>query len=140
MKNFVILAGHLGIDPEIKELDRGNVMATFTLATNEVWNDSQGQRQERVEWHRIVVFGKQAEACGANLSKGSKVLIEGSIRTRSWEDDQGGTKYQTQVHANSVTFLASAPKAAERKPYNQRQDDRPGRSYGRQSKPAKAWG
>ncbi len=77
--NKVILIGRLGKDPEIRYTPSGQPVANFTLATNEVWNDKQGQRQERTEWHRIVVWGKQAEHCGQYLAKGRQVYIEGRL-------------------------------------------------------------
>jgi len=84
--NKVILIGNLGRDPEVRYTQNGTAVANFTLATNEVWNDKSGARQEKTEWHRIVVWGKQAEIAREHLSKGKQVYIEGSIQTRQWDD------------------------------------------------------
>jgi single-strand DNA-binding protein len=80
-------------------------VARFPLATSEVWNDAEGQRQERTEWHNVVVWGKQAETCGQYLAKGRQVFIEGSIRTRQYDDKEGNRKYMTEVIAQRVQFL-----------------------------------
>lgn len=105
--NKVILIGRLGQDPELKEVNN-NTVAKFSVATSEKWTDKQGQKQERTEWHRIVVWGKSAENCGKYLSKGRQVYIEGRLQTRSWEDDKGQKKYSTEIIANNVTFIGSA--------------------------------
>ena len=104
--NKVILVGNLGTDPELRETS-GDSVCNFSLATNEAWTDKQGQKQERTEWHRIVVWGKQAENCAKYLEKGRQVLIEGSLQTRSWEDKDGATKYTTEIKARDVKFLSS---------------------------------
>jgi len=103
--NKVILLGNLGRDPELRYIDNGQAVAKFPMATLEVWFDTEGKRQERTEWHNIVAWGKRAEACGKYLTKGSKVLIEGSIHSRSYDDKQGVKKYITEITARSVTFL-----------------------------------
>jgi single-strand DNA-binding protein len=136
--NRIILAGNLGSDPEHLE-GRGGAFLSFTLATNEAWTDQQGARQERTEWHRVLVFGKLATACAEGLIKGSKVLLEGKIHYNSWEDNEGVTRYQTQVIASSVTFLSAAPQKSERQPFKQQHEGRPGRSYGRQTSKARGW-
>ncbi len=105
--NKVILIGNLGADPEKRYTGTGQAVCNLRLATNERWTDKQGQKQERTEWHRVVVYGPQAENCEKYLSKGRPVYIEGSIRTRSWEDQQGQTKYMTEVIAQRVQFLGS---------------------------------
>ena len=81
------------------------------MATNETWNDRNGQKQERTEWHRIVVWGKMAELCGQYLAKGRQVFLEGRLQTRSWEDAQGQKRYTTEVVANNVQFLGTRPNA-----------------------------
>src|SRR6202453_602828 len=103
--NKVILIGRLGTDPEVRYTSNGGAVANFSLATNESWTDKSGQKQERTEWHRIVVWGKLAELCGQYLSKGRQAFVEGRLQTRSWEDQQGQKRYTTEVVANTVQFL-----------------------------------
>lgn len=105
--NKVILVGRLGSDPEVKAVGSGQQVARFNLATSENWVDKTGQKQERTEWHRIVLWGKLAELAGKYLSKGRQVYIEGKMQTRSWEDQQGQKKYTTEVVANTLQFLGS---------------------------------
>ncbi|WDP91127.1 MAG: single-stranded DNA-binding protein [Desulfobacter sp.] len=103
--NKVMLIGNLGRDPEIRYLQSGNAVVNFSIATSEQWTDKNtGERQEKTEWHRIVVFGKQAEICGKYLSKGSSIYIEGRLQTRSWEKD-GQTHYTTEIVASNFQFL-----------------------------------
>ena len=103
--NKVILIGNLGKDPEVRFTAGGKAVARFSVATSEVWNDAEGSRQERTEWHNIVVWGKQAESCGQYLQKGRQVYIEGSIRNRQYDDKDGNKKYITEVNAQRVQFL-----------------------------------
>ena len=103
--NKVILVGNLGKDPELRYTQTGSAVANFSLATSEQWNDRDGKRQERTEWHNIVVWGKQAEHCGQYLSKGRQVFIEGSIRTRSYDDKSGNKRYITEIVAQRIQFL-----------------------------------
>ncbi len=103
--NKVILVGNLGRDPEVRYTQSGTAVANFTLATNEVWNDKAGAKQERTEWHRIVVWGKQAEVAREYLSKGRQVYIEGSLQTRQWDDKEGNKRSTTEIKANRVIFL-----------------------------------
>lgn len=110
--NKVILIGNLGADPEKRYTGTGQPVCNLRIATNERWTDKQGQKQERTEWHRVVVYGPQAENCAKYLSKGRPVYIEGSIRSRSWEDQQGQTKYITEVIAQRVQFLGGMPGGA----------------------------
>src|SRR3954468_3130567 len=100
--NKVILVGNLGKDPEVRYTPGGQAVANFTIATNENWTDKQGQKQERTEWHRIVVWGKAAELCGEYLSKGRQVYIEGRLQTREWTNKEGQKQYTTEVVANPV--------------------------------------
>ena len=100
--NKVILIGNLGKDPEVRYTPGGQAVANFTIATNENWTDKQGQKQERTEWHRIVVWGKAAENCGEYLSKGRQVYIEGRLQTREWTNKEGAKQYTTEVVANPV--------------------------------------
>lgn len=95
--NRVTLLGNLGQDPEIRYNQSGGAIANLSLATSEEWTDKQGQKQEKTEWHRVVVFGKLAEICGEYLRKGSKVYFEGKLQTRKWQDQSGQDKYTTEV-------------------------------------------
>ena len=105
--NKVILIGRLGRDPEIRYTPDGRAIANFSIATSEEWRDKDsGEKKERTEWHRIVVFGKMGEICGQYLSKGRQVYLEGRLQTRSWEKD-GVTRYTTEIVANDVQFLGS---------------------------------
>ena len=103
--NKVILVGRLGTDPEVRYTNNGKAVAKLSLATSENWSDKEGQRQERTEWHRIVVWGKLGELCGEYLKKGRQVFIEGRLQTRSWEDKEGQKKYTTEIVAQNVQFL-----------------------------------
>ncbi len=95
--NKVMLIGNLGKDPEVKSTQNGEKIANLTLATSEKWKDRDGGTQEKTEWHRVVIFGKQAEIAEKYLSKGRKVLIEGQLRTRKWTDNNNQEKYTTEV-------------------------------------------
>jgi single-strand DNA-binding protein len=106
--NKVIIVGRLGADPEVKAVGQGSTVTRLNVATSENWMGKDGQKQERTEWHRIVVWGKLAEICGKHLSKGRQVYIEGRLQTRSWEDPQGQKKYATEIVANAVQFLGGA--------------------------------
>lgn len=105
--NKVILIGNLGADPEKRVTSTGQVVTNFNIATTERWNDKSGQKQERTEWHRIVVWGQQAENCAQYLSKGRPVYVEGNLRTRQWDDKDGIKRYTTEVVAQRVQFLGS---------------------------------
>lgn len=104
--NKAILVGNLGSDPEIRYTQSGKPVVNFTIATSENWTDQQGQKQEKTEWHKIVVFGRQAENCKQYLSKGRKVYIEGKIQTEQWTDQQGQKRYTTKINAREVQFLS----------------------------------
>lgn len=105
--NKVILVGRLGQNPEVRYTPSGAAVANFNIATNESWMDKSGQKQERTEWHRIVVWGKTAENCNQYLTKGKQVYVEGRLQTRQWQDKDGQTKYTTEVQAQTVQFLDS---------------------------------
>lgn len=105
--NKVILVGNLGANPEMRFTQGGQTVANLRLATTERWTDKNGQRQEQTEWHRVVVWGKQAEMCGKYLTKGRQVYVEGRIRTRQWQDQQGQKRFTTEVVAQTVQFLDS---------------------------------
>ena len=103
--NKAILVGNLGRDPEMRHTPNGQAVVNFTLATSESWTDKSGEKQERTEWHRIVVWGRTAEMCNQYLSKGRTVYVEGRIQTREWEDKEGNKRYTTEINANNVNFI-----------------------------------
>lgn len=105
--NKVIIVGRLGNDPEMKAITSGQNVTRFNVATSENWTDKSGQRQERTEWHRVVVWGKLGENCARHLSKGRQVFVEGRLQSRSWDDPQGNKRYTTEVIAQNVQFLGS---------------------------------
>lgn len=109
--NKVILVGRLGQNPEVRYTPSGAAVANFSLATNESWTDKSGQKQERTEWHKIVVWGKLAELCSQYLSKGRQAYVEGRLQTRQWQDKDGVTKYTTEVQAQTVQFLGGGASA-----------------------------
>ena len=104
--NKVILIGNLGADPELKYTPSNRPVCNLSLATNEVFKDKTGQRQERTEWHRVTVWGEQAEHCSKYLGKGRSVYVEGRLQTRSWDDKEGKKRYSTDVVADRVVFLS----------------------------------
>lgn len=106
--NKVILIGNIGQDPECKYMPSGNAVANVSIATSESWKDKQtGQAQERTEWHRVVFFNRLAEVVGEYLKKGSKVYVEGSLRTRKWQDKEGRDQYTTEIVASEMQMLDS---------------------------------
>ena len=105
MLNKVMLIGRLGQDPELRYGANGVPVCKFSIATDETYTDREGQRQEKTEWHRIVTFQKQAETCANYLHKGSLVYVEGSLTTNKWTDQQGQTRYTTEVRATRIQFL-----------------------------------
>ena len=106
MVNKVILIGRLGKDPELRSTAGGQTVARFSLATDEKFTDRNGEKQERTEWHNIVVWGKLAEICGQYLRKGKLVYIDGSIRSDSWDDKETGQKkYRTEIIAQNMKML-----------------------------------
>lgn len=106
--NKVIIIGNLGNDPEQKSLPSGDPVTNITVATSESWKDKQtGQQQERTEWHRVVFFKRLAEVAGQYLKKGSKVYIEGALRTRKWQDKSGQDRYTTEIVASNMQMLDS---------------------------------
>lgn len=102
--NRAIIMGRLGADPESRKV-KGGIVATMSIATSEKHTGRDRNQHETTEWHRVVVFGKFAEACMKYLGKGSQVLVEGKIQTRSWEDDRGVKKYVTEINASRVIFI-----------------------------------
>lgn len=106
--NRVILIGNLGADPEVRYMPSGNAVTNINLATSETWKDKQtGQPQERTEWHRVVFFNRLAEIAGEYLRKGAKVYIEGALRTRKWQAQDGSDRYTTEIVASEMQMLDS---------------------------------
>ena len=106
--NKVILVGNLGRDAELRYTPGGAAVATLNLATTEVWNDkASGQKQEKTEWHRITLWGKQAESLSEYLTKGKQIYVEGRLQTRKWQDKDGNDKYTTEIRADRITLLGS---------------------------------
>jgi single-strand DNA-binding protein len=106
--NKVILIGNLGADPETRAMPSGTTVANLRVATSESWRDKQtGEQQERTEWHRVAFFGRLAEVAGEYLRKGSQVYIEGSLRTRKWQDKQGNERYSTEIIGNDLQMLGA---------------------------------
>lgn len=106
--NKVILIGNLGADPEVRYMPSGDAMATLRIATSETWKDKQtGQTQERTEWHRVVLFGRLAEIAGEYLKKGRQVYIEGALRTRKWQGQDGQDRYTTEIVAREMQLIGS---------------------------------
>lgn len=124
--NKVILIGNLGADPEVRYLPSGDAVANLSIATTDKFKDRGGEMQEVTEWHRVSFFGKTAEICGQYLKKGSQVYVEGSIRTRKWQDKEGNDRYTTEIRGDRMQMLGgrgasggmadmdSAPRAASR--------------------------
>ena len=110
--NKVILVGSLGADPQSKSFPNGGSICNFSIATSEVWTDKNtGERKEQTEWHRIAIKNRLGEIAQQYLKKGAKVYIEGKLRTRSWTDKNGIERYTTEVHAETMQMLDSAPQA-----------------------------
>jgi len=114
--NKAFVMGNLGADPELATTQSGQSVTNFRIASNEQWTDKQGERQERTEWHRIVVWGRQAENCKEYLSKGSTVFVEGRIQTRTWEDRDGNKRYTTEIVAQNVQFVGGGGGGGGRRP------------------------
>ena len=102
--NLVVLEGHLGNDPELRTTTAGTAVANFSLATNSFYRDKDGNSQKKVEWHKIVVWGKMAENVARNLTKGRSVSLQGHLQTRKWEDKDKNTRYTTEIVAERVNF------------------------------------
>jgi single-strand DNA-binding protein len=115
--NKVILIGNLGADPETRAMPSGTTVANLRVATSESWRDKQtGEQQERTEWHRVALFGRLAVIAGEYLRKGSQVYIEGSLRTRKWQDKQGNERYSTEIVGNELQMLGGRSGAAAGSP------------------------
>lgn len=110
--NKVIIVGHLGNDPEIRTMPNGDAVANISVATSESWNDrNTGERREVTEWHRIVFYRRQAEICGEYLRKGSQVYVEGRLRTRKWQDQNGQDRYTTEIQGDVMQMLGARNQA-----------------------------
>ncbi|MFO8033089.1 MAG: single-stranded DNA-binding protein [Desulfohalobiaceae bacterium] len=127
--NKVLLVGRLGRDPDLRYTQNGTPVANFPLATDEGYTDREGVKQEKTEWHRIVVWNKQAESVSNYMSKGRLVLVEGSLQTRKWQDQQGQDRYTTEIKAQRVVFMdgqgqgqARSEQAGQGKPQQQDPD------------------
>jgi len=117
--NKVMLMGHLGGEPEVRQFEDGNLMAFVSLATNEYWKNQDGEQQSRTEWHNLVFTRRLAEIAKDYLTKGSPIFIEGRLRTRKWEDENGVTHYNTQIHVDHLQMLGKkedTPNKEEAKP------------------------
>ncbi len=123
--NIAIVAGNLGRDPEVRFTQSGRAVANLSVATSEVWTDQEGNRQERTEWHRVVVFGKSAESCGQYLAKGRQVCVQGRIQTRKWTDQNGQDRYTTEIVAQRVDFLGGGGARASQEAQDQGFGDAP---------------
>ena len=129
MLNKVMIIGRLGADPEIRNTQSGIPVVSLRIATDESYTDRNGNRTERTEWHRVVVFQRQAETCGQYLHKGSLVYVEGKITTRKWQDQNGQDRYSTEIRADRVIFL-DRKNADVLNEQGGRQSAAPGNEYG----------
>ena len=122
--NKAIILGNLGKDPELKFLPNGDAVCNFSIATTDNWKDKDGQKQEKTEWHNVVLYRKLAEIAGEYLQKGSSVYIEGALQTRKWTNKEGQDKYTTEIVGNSMQMIGSKPNNTERaKPAVEGADD-----------------
>src|SRR5579863_3391607 len=112
--NKVQLIGHLGADPEVKHLDKGSIVAKLRLATNRSYKDRDGNQKDETDWHSVVFWNKPAEFCEKYLRKGSYIYVEGSLRTRSWQDKDNNTKYITEVTGDNFIILDKRGDSSER--------------------------
>ena len=111
--NKVIVLGNLGKDPDLRHLPNGDAVCNFSLATTESWKDKEGNKQDKTEWHNIVIFRKLAEIAGEYLKKGRPVYIEGRLQTRKWQDKEGKDRYTTEIVADQMQMLGSREEAKE---------------------------
>lgn len=122
--NKAMIIGNLTRDPEIKSLPSGIRVASFSVATNRVWKDKNGAKQENVDYHNVVVFGKQAEIVGQYMKKGSSILVEGRMQTRSWDDSNGVKKYRTEIIADRIQFGPRTGGGVSSSPVPAQEDDK----------------
>ncbi len=112
--NLVILIGNLGADPEVRSMPDGNTVCNFRMATTDTWKDkATGEKKEATEWHRVVLYRKLGEIAGRDLKKGSSVYIEGRLRTRKWQDQNGQERYSTEIEASEMKMLGSRPAGSQ---------------------------
>lgn len=137
--NKVILIGNCGQDPEVRFMPNGKAVVNFTVATSDNRTDQQGQKQERTEWHRVVIYGKLAEIAGQYLHKGSKVYLEGKLQTREWQDQQGQKRYMTEIICHEMQMLDSrqneaqpqtTPQPTKQNPASHRTTNQPPQQHG----------
>ena len=122
--NKAVILGNVGNDPELRYMSNGKAVANFTVATSEQWKDQQGQKQERVEWHRMVAYDKLAEIIGQYVKKGSKLYLEGKLQTREWTDQQGQKKYTTEIIVSEMQMLDGKPQQGSQQPQGHQQPQR----------------
>lgn len=139
--NKVTIIGNLGNDPEVRYMPQGGAVANFTVATSESWTDKNtNEKREETEWHKIVVYGRLAEIVGEYLRKGSKVYLEGKLKTRKWQDKDGADKYTTEIICNEMQMLdgvsGQQQKPAQQQGYQQPQQQRPQQQRQQQRQPA----
>ena len=131
--NKVILVGNLGKDPEVRYMPSGSAAANLTLATSESWKDKEtGEQKEKTEWHNVSMFGRLAEIAGEYLKKGSQIYVEGSLRTRKWQDKEGNDRYTTEVIAREMQMLGGKGGGGQR----QEQEPAPSNGGGGDGSPA----
>ena len=123
--NKAMIIGNLGNDPELRYTANETPVATLSVATTERWKDSDGNKQERTEWHRVVVWQRLAEVCGEHLNKGDKVYIEGKLQTRKWEDQDGNTRYTTEIVARELEMLGGGNGKTNDSPANHEEPPMP---------------
>lgn len=123
--NQVIVLGNLGQDPELRYTQSQEPVATMSIATSEEWTDKNGEKKENTEWHRVVVWGKQAENCAKYLAKGHKAFVQGRLQTRSWDDKDGIKRYTTEIVAQRVQFLGAPQGSGARPPHPGSQQNAP---------------
>lgn len=135
--NKVIIVGNLGNDPEIRTMPNGEQVANITVATSESWKDKNtGERKETVEWHRIVLYRRLAEIAGQYLTKGSQVYIEGRLKTRKWQDNNGQDRYTTEIQGDNLQMLGGRNQdAAQNQPPKQQDKQQKAQSKSQQSEP-----
>ena len=119
--NKAVILGNVGEDPSIRYMPNGKAVANFTVATSESWKDQQGQKQERVEWHRCTAYDKLAEIIGEYVKKGSKLYLEGKLQTRKWQDQQGQDRYTTEIIVSEMQMLDVKPQQGAQQPQGQQQ-------------------
>lgn len=124
--NKVILIGNLGRNAELRYTPGGAAVATIDMATQEVWTDKGGQRQEKTEWHRVVLWGKQAESLAEYLTKGKSIYVEGRLQTRQWDDKDGNKRYTTEIRGDRVVLLGGGGERGNRPAHVRDEDIRHG--------------